>query len=173
MNYRHGYHAGNFADVVKHLILTLLLKALAHKPAPWAYIDTHAGAGRYDLAAPEPLKTAEYRDGIGRLWAANDLPEECVDYLNLVRALNPDGALRYYPGSPWIAHALRRSHDRLVLAERQPQECARLKAVFARAERVSIHCADGVAGIKAWVPPAERRGVVLIDPPYERPAEWD
>lgn len=173
MNYRHIYHAGNFADVFKHLILTLLLKALARKDAPFVYIDTHAGAGRYDLHAPEARKTAEYHDGIGRLWGADNVPAECADYLEIVRALNPDGVLRHYPGSPWIAHALRRGQDRLVLAECEPQECRRLETIFAPASRVSIDGGDGLARLKAWLPPGERRGLVFVDPAYERDAEWD
>lgn len=173
MNYRHIYHAGSFADVFKHLILTLLLKALARKDTPFAYVDTHAGAGQYDLDTPEARKTAEYADGIGRLWNTADVPAACVDYLNVVRALNPSGRLRRYPGSPWIAHALQRAHDRIVLAECQPHECAQLQAVFARAPRTSLHCQDGLAALKGWLPPRERRGLVLIDPPYERDTEWD
>lgn len=173
MNYRHVYHAGNFADVFKHLILTLLLQALARKQAPFVYIDTHAGAGRYDLQSPPAAKTAEHQHGIGRVWECDDPPGALPDYVNVIRALNPDGVLRFYPGSPSVAHALRRATDRIVLAEQQPDECRELQTLFAGARRVSIHCQDGLAGLKGWLPPPERRGLVLIDPPYERDAEWD
>lgn len=173
MNYRHLYHAGNFADVFKHVALTMLLQALARKDAPYVYFDTHAGTGRYDLAHDAARKTAEYRDGIGRLWAAEDMPTACAPYRDTVRALNSDGRLRFYPGSAWIAHSLRRAHDRLVLAELHPGECERLKMEFARVPHVAVHYQDGLMALKGWVPPPERRGLVLIDPPYEQDHEWD
>lgn len=171
MNYRHAYHAGNFADVFKHVVLVQLLKALHRKDKPFAYLETHAGVGRYDLQAPEPLKLGEFRDGIGRLW--QDAPPELSDYLALVRANNPDGALRYYPGSPRIARALLRSQDRMRLAEQAPEACTDLKAEFARDKQVHVHCGDGYAALKGWLPPAERRGLLLIDPAYEQPEEWN
>ena len=173
MNYRHLYHAGNFADVFKHIVLTLLLQALARKESPYAYFETHAGTGRYDLRHPAAAKTGEYRDGIGRLWAAPDLPDACAAYRDAVRALNGDGHLRFYPGSPRIAHTFLRPSDRMVLAELHPYECERLKGEFAHVPRAAVHCQDGLAALKGWVPPVERRGLVLIDPPYERDEEWE
>lgn len=172
MNYRHLYHAGNFADVFKHIVLTLLLQALARKESPYVYFDTHAGSGRYDLAHEAAHKTGEYRDGIGRLWNATDAPPVLAKYLDAVRALNTNGRLRFYPGSPRIAQTLMRAQDRMVLAELHPYECDRLKGEFMHVPRVAVHCQDGLAALKGWVPPAERRGLVLIDPPYERDAEW-
>lgn len=173
MNYRHLFHAGNFADVFKHLVLTLLLQALARKESPFVYFDTHAGTGRYDLVHGAARKTGEYRDGIGRLWSAPDLPPACAVYRDAVRAMNPDGRLRFYPGSPRIAHALLRPQDRIVLAELHPVECERLKNEFAGVPRVAVHCQDGFMALKGWAPPVERRGLVLVDPPYERDEEWN
>ena len=173
MNYRHLYHAGNFADVVKHLVLTSLLQALARKESPYVYFDTHAGTGRYDLTHDAARKTGEYRDGIGRLWTANDLPPAAAAYRDTVRAMNADGRLRFYPGSPRIAHGQLRADDRMVLAELHPGEYERLKGEFTHTSRVAVHYQDGLVALKGWVPPPERRGLVLIDPPYERDSEWD
>jgi len=170
MNYRHDYHAGNFADVFKHVTLVCLLKALRNKEKGFAHIESHAGAGRYDLKAPEPQKTDEYRDGIGRLW--DSPPEEMADYLAAVRAANRGKALRYYPGSPRIARFFLRRQDRMRLCEAEPGECERLRAQFVRDKQVEVRCGDGYAALKAWLPPPERRGVVLIDPPYENTDEW-
>ena len=171
MNYRHAFHAGNFADVFKHLILARLLKALQKKDKGFAYIETHAGPGRYDLNAPAARKTGEHRDGIGRLWRA-PARDGTEDYLAAVRALNRGDDLRYYPGSPRIARFLFRPQDRMRLAERAPEECTRLQAEFAGDAQVTVHGGDGYALLKAWLPPPERRGLVLIDPPYERDDEW-
>ena len=173
MNYRHLFHAGNFADVFKHLVLTLVLQALARKETPFVYFDTHAGTGRYDLLHDAARETGEYRDGIGRLWDAKNAPPACAAYREAVGALNPDGRLRFYPGSPRIAHALLRPQDRMLLAELHPVECERLKKEFAGVRRVAVHCQDGLLALKGWVPPVERRGLVLIDPPYERDEEWN
>lgn len=170
MNYRHAYHAGNFADVFKHVILACLLKALQRKEKGFAYVETHAGAGRYDLAAPEPQKTHEYRDGVGRLWGSP--PDEMLDYLEAVRAVNRANELRCYPGSPRIARFFLRPQDRMRLCEAAPSECARLRDEFARDKQVEVRCGDGYAALKAWLPPPERRGMVLIDPPYEGTEEW-
>jgi 23S rRNA (adenine2030-N6)-methyltransferase len=170
MNYRHAYHAGNFADVFKHVVLVSLLKALHKKEKGFAYIETHAGAGRYDLKAPEPQKTGEFRDGIGRLW--DSPPDDIADYLAAVRAVNRGKALRYYPGSPRMARFFLRPQDRMRLCEAEPSECERLRDEFARDRQVEVRCDDGYAALKAWLPPPERRGVVLIDPPYESADEW-
>jgi 23S rRNA (adenine2030-N6)-methyltransferase len=172
MNYRHLYHAGNFADVFKHVVLVQILKALQRKDKGLAFLETHAGTGRYDLRAPEAQKSGEFREGIGRLWEGSPL-EGFDDYLNAVRAANPDGTLRYYPGSPGIARYLLRPQDRMYLAELFPDACAELQQEFSGDKRMRIRCADGYAALKGWLPPPERRGFVLIDPAYERPEEWE
>lgn len=171
MNYRHAFHAGNFADVFKHLILVRLLKALQKKDKGFAYLETHAGAGRYHLGAPDPQKTGEYREGIERLWDG-DAAQGIEDYLDAVRAVNRGRRLRYYPGSPRLARFFLRPQDRMRLAEQAPSECARLRAEFTGDSQVMVRCGDGYALLKAWLPPPERRGLVLIDPPYERADEW-
>lgn len=169
MNYRHLQHAGNFADVFKHVLLIRLLQALGRKEKGFVYIDTHAGAGRYDLDSSD-LKTVEHRDGIGRIWTATE--PDLADYLAAVRSINATGALRYYPGSPRVARSFLRPQDRMLLAEQVPEECARLATEFARDAQVHVHCGDGYAVLKGWLPPVERRGLVLIDPPYESSDEW-
>jgi 23S rRNA (adenine2030-N6)-methyltransferase len=170
MNYRHAFHAGNFADVFKHTILIGLLDALKAKPAPFCYIDTHAGAGRYDLRGEEARKTQEYIDGVQRLFVATSLPPALTHYWELLRSLNAVGSntgLDIYPGSPLLASLLMRDIDRAVLCELQPEEAAKLKALFARDECVGVHERDGYAALGALLPPQERRGLVLIDPPFE------
>lgn len=172
MNYRHVFHAGNFADVVKHVVLSLLLKSLHRKDTPFCYLDTHAGAGRYDLSIAAAQKTGEYREGILRLWNSEP-PPETVDYLAAVRALNDGKTLRYYPGSPAIGRILLRPQDRMVLLESQPDECSLLKTAFAGDRQVTVRSQDGYAGLKALLPPVEKRGLVLIDPPYESDKEYE
>jgi len=170
MNYRHAFHAGNFADVFKHAILTGLLEALKAKQTPFCYYDTHAGAGRYDLRSAEARKTREYEDGVLRLLGAARLPASLHIYLNLVRALNAGIGgkdLATYPGSPLIAGLLLREQDRAVLCETQAGEAARLKALFTGDARIGVHQRDGYAALAALLPPKERRGLVLIDPPFE------
>ena len=175
VNYRHAYHAGNFADVVKHAVFARVLVHLREKPAAFRVIDTHAGAGRYDLAGPEAGKTAEWRDGIGRLWGAALAPELralLAPYLDAVEALNSGGAPSAYPGSPALARALLRPQDRLIACELEPQAAAALKRSLrgdARAKAIEI---DGWTALSAYVPPKERRGVVMIDPPFEQPDEF-
>lgn len=164
MNYRHIYHAGNFADVLKHVVLIALIEALKGKQTPFAVLDTHAGAGRYSLASDEALKTGEFRDGVMRLIGAERLPTLVHAYLNLVRA-QPGG--QHYPGSPLIAAQLLRDQDRLLLCEVQDAEVASLRQLFARDGRVSVHQRDGYQAMTALLPPAEKRGLVLIDPPFE------
>lgn len=171
MNYRHIFHAGNFADVFKHAVLSLLLKSLQRKDKPFFYLDTHAGAGRYDLASEAAQKTGEYRDGIKLLW--NDRSPELGDYLAAVAALNHADTLRYYPGSPRIARFLMRPQDRAVLLELQPDEFQHLKTEFAGDRQVTVRQQDGYAGLKAFLPPHERRGLVMIDPPYESDNEFE
>jgi len=177
MNYRHGYHAGNFADVAKHSLLTLLLTALSRKPAPWHYFDTHAGAGAYDLAGEDARRSGEARDGILTLWAARGgLPAAVERLCAVVAELNPGlapGALpRIYPGSPRVAAALARDTDRLTLAELHPVEARALKAEFHGDQRTAVHQRDGYEMLRALVPPPEHRGLALLDPPYESPDEF-
>lgn len=164
MNYRHAYHAGNFADVLKHVVLIALIEALKAKQTPFAVLDTHAGAGRYSLASEEALKTGEFRDGVLRLLSADRLPTLVHAYLNLVRA---QSGSQTYPGSPLIAAQLLRDHDRLMLCEVQDAEVAALRQLFARDARVAVHQRDGYQAMSALLPPPEKRGLVLIDPPFE------
>ena len=164
MNYRHVYHAGNFADVLKHVVLIALIEALKTKQTPFAVLDTHAGAGRYSLASEEALKTGEFRDGVMRLLAAERLPTLVHAYLNLVR---PQNGVQHYPGSPLIAAQLLRDSDRLILCEVQDAEVESLRQLFARDGRVAVHQRDGYQAMAALLPPAEKRGLVLIDSPFE------
>ena len=173
LSYRHAFHAGNFADVFKHVLLVQLIRALQRKDKPFSVLDTHAGAGRYDLDSLPAQKNREFASGIGRLWTRSGLSPELADYVAQVRAMNPDGRLRYYPGSPRIARALLRPGDRLILTELHPAEHAVLKAEFASARQVAVHHADGYAALKALLPPPERRGLVLLDPAYELKDEFD
>ncbi|HKQ29848.1 MAG TPA: 23S rRNA (adenine(2030)-N(6))-methyltransferase RlmJ [Burkholderiales bacterium] len=172
MNYRHLFHAGNFADVFKHTALLSLLRALHKKDTPICYLDTHAGSARYDLAAPEAERSPEYRDGIARLWEA-PLSGALADYVETVRSFNADGRLRVYPGSPHLARRRLRAQDRMILCEKHPAEYARLRAEFACDAKTAAHERDGFEAMKALLPPKERRGLVLIDPAYERPDEFD
>jgi 23S rRNA (adenine2030-N6)-methyltransferase len=170
MNYHHAFHAGNFADVFKHAILLGLIDALAAKPTPFCYIDTHAGAGRYDLRDEETRKTGEFVDGMQRLLVAPNLPASLRRYFDLLRAANADdanGHLHIYPGSPLIAALAMRETDRLALCEVQAAETAALKKLFAHDKRVGVHQRDGYAALPGLVPPKEKRGLVLIDPPFE------
>ena len=169
MNYRHAFHAGNFADVFKHTILIGLLESLKAKQTPFCYIDTHAGAGRYDLRGEQALKTREHEEGVTRLLGATRLGSHTHVYLNLVRALNAKAAheLDVYPGSPLIASLLMREQDRAALCELQADEAAQLKRLFAGDARIGVHQRDGYEALTALLPPKERRGMVLIDPPFE------
>jgi 23S rRNA (adenine2030-N6)-methyltransferase len=173
MNYRHLFHAGNFADVFKHAVLHVMLHQLQQKDSAYCFVDTHAGCGRYDLQAMSAQKTAEYRDGIGKMWSMPAGGAELSQYLLAVRAFNADGTLRVYPGSPLLARGMLRPQDRMVLCEKHPEECARLRAEFAGDRQVSMHERDGYEMLKGLLPPKERRGLVLIDPPYERDSEFD
>ena len=171
MNYRHAFHAGNFADVFKHVVLLALLDALTAKDKPLCYLDTHAGAGVYALDETRAEKTGEWREGVGRVFAAKSLPQPLHRYRDAIRAFNPDGTLRVYPGSPALAaHALRK-HDRLLLCETQDEEAAALRETFRADKRVHVHQRDGYTAMNALLPPAERRGMVLVDPPFEAQAE--
>ncbi|RPJ43991.1 MAG: 23S rRNA (adenine(2030)-N(6))-methyltransferase RlmJ [Betaproteobacteria bacterium] len=172
LSYRHQFHAGNVSDVFKHAILTRLLLALAKKDKPFCYLDTHAGLGRYDLTHPWSQKTAEWRHGIGRVWARADAPAALQRYLEIIRAENPDGHLHCYPGSPWIARQLMRPDDRLVLCELNKDDCAALKTVFASARHTAIHNQDGFQAIRGYLPPKERRGLTFIDAAFDEADEF-
>ena len=164
MNYRHAYHAGNFADCMKHALLVWLLRALARKPAPFFVLDTHAGIGTYDLATGPAERTGEWRAGIAHL--LDNPPAPLADFVGLVQQLG------LYPGSPALTRALLRENDRLACCELHPEDAATLKRRFARDRLVAVHQRDAYEAIGALLPPKERRGLVLIDPPYEQPDEF-
>jgi 23S rRNA (adenine2030-N6)-methyltransferase len=172
MNYRHAFHAGNFCDVFKHALLLPLVRGLQRKEKGFLFLDTHAGTGIYDLNSAAAARTLEFTDGIGKLWSRVDLPGGLREYVELVRRFNlmrgaPEQALRFYPGSPRFAAALLRPQDRLALTELQPDDCETLRTEFARDRRVSVQCIDAYSALRAFLPPPERRALVLIDPPYE------
>jgi 23S rRNA (adenine2030-N6)-methyltransferase len=176
MNYSHSYHAGNFADVLKHFVLLLLVKSQLRKDNGFCYIDTHAGPGFYDLFSPNAQKNEEYKLGIGKLLTKNP-PDLIKEYIAVVQRINSRltqsqvASIRYYPGSPMIVRHFLRPQDRMLLAELHPTEYQRLKAHFAKDINVSAHLMDGYLGLNSFLPPKERRGLILIDPPYERPNE--
>jgi 23S rRNA (adenine2030-N6)-methyltransferase len=168
LSYRHAFHAGNHADVLKHCILVQLLRYLNQKDKPYWFVDTHAGAGRYLLDSGHATKNAEFEGGIGRLWQRSDLPTPLADFVAQVRGMNSGGKLRHYPGSPWLAYELMRPDDRLRLFELHTTDVRLLEKAFIKAgARVAIRQADGFAEIKSVLPPPPRRGLVLIDPAYE------
>ncbi|HZW12484.1 MAG TPA: 23S rRNA (adenine(2030)-N(6))-methyltransferase RlmJ [Noviherbaspirillum sp.] len=182
LSYRHAFHAGNHADVLKHTVLIQLLRYLGQKETPYMYIDTHAGAGVYALDTGYAAKNAEYETGIARLWDRTDLPEALAEYVQLVKDMNPSGKMRYYPGSPYCADKIAREQDRIRLFELHPSDGKILEENFrkleahaaeqgkrsaVRGKRVMIQKGDGFVGLKALLPPPSRRGLVLIDPPYE------
>ena len=172
MHYRHSFHAGNFADVFKHVALCGLLAGLNRKDKPWCCLETHAGAGAYDLAGEGATRTGEWRDGIGRLHALWHAPPLVEAFLDVVRGVNGTGALRHYPGSPLFAQAYARERDRLVLCEKVPAIAAELRENVKGERRASVHQRDGYEA-HALLPPAEKRGLVLVDPPFERPDEFE
>lgn len=177
MNYRHAFHAGNFADVLKHIVLVLALARMTQKPKPLRVIDTHAGIGRYRLDGPEAARTDEWRGGIGRLLGpdAAPIPTEIEvligPYLDAVRRLNSDDQLLVYPGSPDLALSLMRTDDRLVAAELHPEDYETLRSTLRGDSRAKAMRVDGWHAIRALLPPKERRGLVLVDPPFEAPGE--
>ena len=175
MNYHHDYHAGNFADVLKHVVLARVVTYMTQKPKPFRVVDTHAGAGVYDLEGTEAAKTAEWKDGIGRIYDA-DLPKEVADllepYLDAVRSVNGAG-LRYYPGSPLIARHLMRDDDVLIANELADAEFQRLRQELRRAKSSTVLNIDARHAVKSLLPPKERRGLILIDPPFEEKNEFE
>lgn len=182
LSYRHAFHAGNHADVLKHAVLIQLLRYMSQKDAPYMYIDTHAGAGVYALDSNFAAKNAEHETGISRIWEKKGLSDPLEQYLELIDALNPSRQLRYYPGSPYIAEKLAREADRLRLFELHPADRKLLEQNFrkleehaaaqgkrsaSRGKRVMVEHEDGFSGLKSLLPPPSRRALVLIDPPYE------
>lgn len=182
LSYRHGFHAGNHADVLKHFVLIELLQYLGQKETAYTFVDTHAGAGLYALDSGYATKNAEFETGIAPLWERDDIPAGLQAYIDLVKALNPSGKLRYYPGSPYCAEQILRDHDRVRLFELHSSEIKVLAENFrqleahkaaqgerssVRGKRIMINAGDGFDGLKAMLPPPSRRGLVLIDPPYE------
>jgi 23S rRNA (adenine2030-N6)-methyltransferase len=175
MNYRHAFHAGNFADVFKHAILARILVHLREKPAPFRVIDLHAGAGLYDLASDESQRTCEWKNGIARLFGAelrSDAAALLAPYLAAVRAFNPGGELRHYPGSPLIVGELLRANDRLSACELEPAAAAALARRLRGIRQAKAVAIDGWVALNAYIPPSERRGLVLLDPSYEEAAEF-
>ena len=174
LSYRHSFHAGNHADVLKHIVLMLILENLKLKDKGFYYLDTHAGVGRYQLSSDEAEKTGEYKEGIGRLWERTDLPQEISRYVDLIKHLNFGAkTLRYYAGSPLIAAQLLRPQDRALLTELHPRDFPLLRNNFKEFKNVSVKCDNGFQQLKATLPPKERRGLVLIDPPYELKEDYD
>jgi len=171
MNYRHAYHAGNHGDVLKHAVLVEIVRRLHEKKTPVFVLDTHAGIGAYDLQGAEAGKTGEWQSGIGALMEAD--PLALADYLALVRAMNPEGGITAYPGSPAIAAALMRPDDRLVLSELHPEDARTLRRWAHGKPGVAVHQRDGYEALGAFLPPREGRGLVLVDPPFEAPNEFD
>jgi len=169
LNYRHAYHAGNFGDVLKHVVLVALLEHLLRKDKPLFFLDTHAGRARYDLDADQARRSGEADAGIRRLAASPAPPPLVSRYLDLVRRFDPanEARIRYYPGSPALAAMLLRPGDRAALCELEPGEASALKGEFRRDRRFAVHQRDGYESLKALLPPSERRGLVLLDPPYE------
>jgi 23S rRNA (adenine2030-N6)-methyltransferase len=165
--YRHAFHAGNHADVLKHVVLTRVLRHLNTKDKGYRYVDTHAGAGGYSLEGRYARQKGEYEQGIGRLWTRDDLPEPVADYVERVREFNPGGRLEQYPGSPAFARMLLRPQDQMRLFERHPTDHRILAAYLGAAKGVEVFDGDGFEGLKGQLPPSTRRGVVLIDPSYE------
>ncbi len=176
LSYRHAFHAGNFADVHKHVVLTLLVQSFTRKATPFCYLDGHAGAGRYDLHSAAATKNREYERGVSRLWGATSAPALINTYLGAVRALNSlhgsGEQLRYYPGSPRLARHFLRPQDRMLLSELHPADIELLKREFAGDSLTTIRQLDAYQGLKALLPPKERRGLVLLDPPYELRNEY-
>lgn len=174
LSYRHSFHAGNHADVVKHIVQMLIIESLQQKEKGFYYLDTHSGVGRYRLSSEEAEKNAEYQEGIGRLWQQSDLPAEVQRYINLIKEANGGGkTLRYYAGSPLIAALMLRPQDRALLTELHPTDFPLLRNNFKEFKNFSAKRENGFQQLKSTLPPKERRGLVLIDPPYELKEDYD
>ena len=173
LSYRHSYHAGNFADVLKHTVLTSILDYLLQKDKAFCYLDTHSGCGAYQLNSEQSLKTGEFNNGIAALWDLKNLPVPVSRYMEQVKAFNGEGKLRAYPGSPMICNQMRRDDDRMFLFELHPNEFLNMRGNFSGDRRIKMTNDDGLEGLIANMPPKERRGLVLIDPSYEIKTEYD
>ena len=168
LSYRHAFHAGNHADVLKHYVFSLVLAYMNQKPKPYWVIDTHAGAGMYALKSEFAQKNAEFENGIARLFAAKNLPDSLNDFVKLIKSFNENNTLNFYSGSPKIAESFLRQDDKLRLFELHPSDCKLLLENFShKGRQTKIEMQDGFAGISACLPPPTKRAVVLIDPPYE------
>ncbi|MGP2501830.1 23S rRNA (adenine(2030)-N(6))-methyltransferase RlmJ [Pantoea ananatis] len=172
LSYRHSFHAGNHADVLKHTVQSLIITALKEKEKPFFYLDTHAGAGRYQLSGEHAERTGEYLEGIGRIWQQPDAPALLQPYFDAIYALNRSGTLRYYPGSPLIARHLLRPEDKIQLTELHSSDFPMLRTEFSKDSRARVEKADGYQQLKSKLPPLSRRGLVLIDPPYEMKSDY-
>jgi len=170
--YRHAFHAGNHADVLKHTTLALVLRYMNQKDKPYRLIDTHAGAGGYSLEGRFAQKKGEFEQGIGRLWGRDDLPAAVADYVALVRQFNPEGGLKQYPGSPAVAQMLLRAQDQLRLFELHPTDHRILASYLGEVKGAEVYDKDGFDGLKGQVPPSTKRGVVLMDPSYEGHSDY-
>jgi len=173
LSYQHIYHAGNFADVHKHTVLSLLLAAMSVKEKPFFVLDAFAGRGGYEFRATEAEKTGEYHEGVEKIWSADGLPKQLSAYIDAVRQFNGEGTLNRYPGSPWLIRHMIREQDRMALCELHPQEFEALRGMIRSERRVSLHKRDGLDAMKAMLPPKERRGLLLIDPAYEVKSEYE
>ncbi|WP_428944773.1 23S rRNA (adenine(2030)-N(6))-methyltransferase RlmJ [Pantoea sp. FN060301] len=172
LSYRHSFHAGNHADVLKHTVQSLIIDALIEKDKPLLYLDTHAGAGRYLLSGEHAERTGEYMEGIARIWQQDDLPAELESYISCIKALNPNDKLRFYPGSPLIARHLLRPYDQMSLTELHPSDYPMLRTEFSKDDRARTERSDGYQQLKSKLPPPSRRGLILIDPPYEMKSDY-
>ncbi|MBB5203401.1 23S rRNA (adenine2030-N6)-methyltransferase [Inhella inkyongensis] len=170
--YRHAFHAGNHADVLKHLVLVQLLQHLNQKEKGYRVIDTHAGAGAYSLRSEEAHKKLEWLDGIGKIWERKDLPKGVAAYLDQVEAFNGPGVLKNVPGSPSLIRQMLRPQDELHAYEVHPTDLRALEKLMAEHKSVKVHLSDGFASLKAMLPPPTRRGLLLIDPPYELKTDY-
>ncbi|MBD2782390.1 23S rRNA (adenine(2030)-N(6))-methyltransferase RlmJ [Xenorhabdus szentirmaii] len=172
LSYRHSFHAGNHADVLKHTVQSLIIEAFKTKEKPFLYLDTHSGSGRYQLSGVHAERTGEYLEGISRIWLRDDIPEELAAYMKVVKALNQNGVLRYYPGSPLVARHLLREQDELNLSELHSSDFPLLRTEFSRDRRARVLREDGFQQLKSKLPPKFRRGFVLIDPSYELKSDY-
>lgn len=167
LSYRHSYHAGNHADVLKHVVLSLVIDAFKEKEKPFLYLDTHSGAGRYLLQSEHAEKTGEYIDGISKIWQSNDIPESLASYFSVLRYYNRNEKLKYYSGSPLIAKNLLREQDKLIMSELHSSDYPLLRQEFNKDKRAKVLREDGFQQLKSKLPPESRRGLILIDPSYE------
>lgn len=172
LSYRHSFHAGNHADVLKHTVQSLIIGSLKEKEKPFLYLDTHAGAGRYQLSGEHAERTGEYLEGIGKLWQRDDLPDDLSPYMSVINYFNRSEKLRYYPGSPLIARHLLREYDKIHLTELHSSDYPLLRNEFAKDERAKVKRADGYQQVKSQLPPPSRRGFILIDPSYEMKTDY-